>query len=395
MSYFASCAGQQIVAGELTIPLIGAWVADFTLASQQQVSGPVEVVIGNLTLQGTVYRSEFYGGQVRARVVGGAGGWRTQIPAQGYGNGNGLQLSTVLNDLASAVGERMNVVADTNIGNAFARVAFGTSVASDVLWQMLQLGFITGWYVDPAGVTQAGPWPSTSVSSAFTVTDQKPDAGIIEIATEDYLSWLPGLTFTAPQLNGSYTSAGVHYTWDNDGKFRFQVFTQSAAGQDRVLGPFQQLIQKELSPARFFGRYEYVIHNPSAETIDGAPVDTGLGLPELTKVPLTGDALASYTPPDGGKAHVMFLDGKPTKPVCVWTEAGALNGPTDVVIGPQGKGANNVARVTDTVVVLFPPLMQVAGVLSGAPFVGVLTITTPAIGAIQTGSSVVKAAQSG
>jgi hypothetical protein len=79
----------------------------------------------------------------------------------------------------------------------------------------------------------------------------------------------------------------------------------------------------------------------------------------------------------------------------VWTEAGALNGPTDVVIGPQGKGANNVARVTDTVVVLFPPLMQVAGVLSGAPFVGVLTITTPAIGAIQTGSSVVKAAQSG
>src|SRR5262252_7782755 len=104
MSYFASCAGLQIVAGSLLIPLVGAWTADLTLATEQQVLGPVEVVIGNLTLQGTVYRSEAYGGQVRARVVGGAGGWRTPAPPQGYGM-SGLKLSTVLNDLAATVGE--------------------------------------------------------------------------------------------------------------------------------------------------------------------------------------------------------------------------------------------------------------------------------------------------
>jgi hypothetical protein len=374
------------------IPLVGAWTADLELATDEPVSGQVEIVIGNLTLQGTVYRSEFYGGQVQARVVGGYAGWRTQAPPQGYGSGGGLQLSTVLNDLASAVGEKINIAADTNIGNAFARVNFGTSVASDVLWQLMQLGFMPAWYVDPAGVTQAGAWPATQITTPFTPTDQKPDQGVIEIATEDYASWMPGCTFSNPLLNGSYTSAGVHYVWGDDGKFRFEVL--SGSGQDRILGPLQQVIQKEIAPARFFGRYEYVISNPSSSTIDGAPVDTALGLPELQQVPLVGDALATYTPPDGGKAHVMFLDGKPTKPVCVWTEVASQKGPSEITIAPQGKGLNDVARVTDTVVVLFPPLMQIAGTLSGAPFIGVLTITTPAIGAIQTGSSLVKAAQS-
>jgi hypothetical protein len=36
----------------------------------------------------------------------------------------------------------------------------------------------------------------------------------------------------------------------------------------------------------------------------------------------------------------------------------------------------------------------VAGTISGLPFVGVATITTPAIGTIQTGSDAVQAAQS-
>lgn len=394
MSYFATCAGLQIVSGSLMVPLVGAWTADLSLPTDEISSVAagthVEIVIGNLTLQGTVYRSEVYGGQVRARVVAGYGGWRTQATPQGYGSTTGLQLSTVLNDLATSVGEQIFISVDQSIGNAFARVAFGSSVASDVLWQLAP-----AWHVAPDGVTHTGAWPSAVVTTAFTVTDQKPDAGIVEIATEDYASWLPGCQFSAPQLNGSYTSAGVHYVWDAEGRFRFEVLTQTAEGADRVLGPLQQVIEKQLAPLRAFGRYEYTISNPTDTTIDAAPVDTELGLPELQSVPLVGDALAQYTPPDGGKAHIMFLDGSFAKPVCVWTEVTTSNGPSDVKIGPQGDGMNGVARVTDTVVVMFPPLMQIAGVVSGAlPFVGVLTITTPAIGAIQTGSSLVSAAQS-
>jgi hypothetical protein len=394
MSFFASCNGLQVVGGTLLIPLVGAWTADLQLATAQQVSGQVQVVIGNLTLQGFVFRSESYGGQVRARLVGGYGGWRTSIMPQGYGTNQGVKLSTVLQDAAAACGEQLNVFADTTIGQAFVRVNFGTSVASDVLWQMIRLGYMTAWYIAPSGVTMTGPWPLSTVSTPFTVTDQRPEEGIVVIATEDYASWMPGATFSNPLLTGTYTSAGVQYVWDNEGSFRFEVLTGIASPngmEDRVLGPIQQIIQKEIAPTRFFGRYGYTISNPSTTTIDGSPTDTTLGLPDVQNVPLTGDSLASYTPPSGGTAHIQFVNGDPTKPVCVWTEADSANGPTDITLAPQASGQSGVARVTDSVIVMFPPLVQLAGTVGGLPFVGVATITTPAIGTIQTGSATVMA----
>lgn len=400
MSYFASVNGLQVVGGSLLIPLVGAWTADLQLATDQQLSGPAQVVIGNLTLQGFVYRAKPYGGQVRARLVGGAGGWRTPIKPQGYGISQGVKLSTVLQDAAAAArptpdapSEQIQIFADVSVGQAFVRAAFNTSVASDVLWQMIALGYMKAWYVDPKGVTQTGPWPVTTVTTPFMPTDQRSDEGVVIVATEDYASWMPGASFTHPLLTGTYTSAGVQYVWDNEGNFRFEVLTGTAGatGADRVLGPVQQLIQKELAPLRFFGRYGYTISNPSTSTIDGTPQDTTLGLPDVQNVPLMGDSLASYTPPSGGEAHIMFVNGDPTKPVCVWTEADSTNGPADITIAPQASGQSGVARVTDSVIVMFPPLIQIAGTVAGAPFVGVATITTPAVGTIQTGSTTVSA----
>lgn len=392
--FFATVNDLPVVGGSLLIPLVGAWTADVALAGQDPLDpGPATFVIGNLTLQGTVYRSSVYGGQTHARLVGGAGGWRLPAPAQGYGNPNGIQLSTVLGDVAAATGESIVIAADVNIGTAYARVAFPASVASDVLWGLVGQGYIPSWRVDIDGITRTDPWPATVISTPFTVTDQHPAEGLVEVATEDYASWLPGCVFTAPQLAGSFTSAGVLYRWVG-GAMRFDVLTAAPGTGDRVLGPVQALVDQRTAPLRFFGRYEYVISNPKPTTIDGTPVDTALGLPDLCGVPIQSDALASYVPPDGGRAHVMFLDGQPTKPVCVWTQADASAGPTEVLIGPQGKGANGIARVSDTVTVLFPPLMQVAGIVSGLPFIGVLAITTPGVGTIATGSNVAKAAQS-
>jgi hypothetical protein len=392
VSYFASVSGLQITSGTLLVPLIGAWTADVALATAQSLPvGPAIVVIGNLTLQGFVYRSAPYGGQVRARIVGGYGGWRTTIPAQGYGTSQGVKLSTVVQDAAAACGERVSIFADVTIGQAFARCSFAASVASDVLWQMIALGYMSAWYVAPSGVTQTGPWPLATVQTPFVPTDQRPDEGVIVVATEDYASWMPGATFTHPLLTGTYTSAGVQYVWTDDGDFRFEVLTAATPAVDRVLGPVQQIVQKELAPLRFFGRYSYTISNPSNTTIDGSPTDTTLGLPDLQNVPLTGDSLASYTPPSGGTAHVMFVNGDPTQPVCVWTEADSTNGPSAIAIAPQASGQNGIARVSDTVIVTFPPLIQVAGTIAGAPFVGVATFTSPAIGSIQTGSQTVTA----
>ena len=383
--YFASVNGLQVVGGSLLIPLIGMWTADLRLATSQMVTGQATVVIGNLSLLGTVYRADDYGGQVRVRMVGGYGGWRVSIPPQGYGNASGVQLSTVLQDAASACGEQVNVSSNPNVGNAYVRTQFPTSVAGDVLWQMLSQGFIPAWYVGPSGVTQIAAWPTVSVSTPFTVTDQKPDEGLVTIATEDYASWLPGCTFTSPLLASPQTSAGVHYVWGADGNFRFEVFTGTTG--DRVLGPFQQMVEREVAPLRFFGRYEYSISNPSTSTIDGSPTDPSLGLPDVQQVPLGGDSISSYIPPTGGTAHIMFVNGQPTKPVCVWTSGN----PTNVAI--QG-GANPAAKLGDTVQSMVTGTLTVlGGALTVGSTAGTPTGTiivqglSPISGTITTGSA--------
>ena len=383
---FSAVNGIPIVDGELLIPAVGAWTLDVRLATSQEVSGPIEVTIGNLTIQGTAYRSSAYGGQTAIRAIAGAGGWRTQIPPQGYGNPAGVPLTMVLNDAARACGEQINVPSGGTIGLGFARVNFATSVAADTLWQMIALQKIPAWYVDVKGVTQAAAWPATTISTPFTPTDHRPDHGIVTVATEDYASWMPGCTFSSPLLDQSYTSAGVHYVWTPDGQFRFEVLTQSEDGADRVLGPIQQLIDKQTAPLRFFGRYAYTISNPSITTVDASPVNTLLGLPELKMVPLSGSALASYVPPDGGRCRIEFVDGDPTQPECTWTEVDSKNGPTMVTLAPQATAPQPAARINDTAIAIFPPLMQIAGTVGGLPFVGVLTVTTPAVCIIQTGS---------
>lgn len=386
MSLFASVNGLQIVSGSLLIPLVGAWTADLQLAGATPISGGAAVVIGNLTLFGTVFRADVYGGQVKARIVGGYGGWRTPIKSQGYGTRSGVKLSTILQDAASACGEQINVPNDTTIGNAYVRVAFGTSVAGDALWQMVAQGFIPAWYVAPSGVTMAQSWPTQAVATPFTVTDHRPDEGVVVVATEDYVSWMPGCTFASPFLASPQASAGVHYVWTDDGQFRFEVLTSGDDG-DRMLGPIQKVIQKEIAPARFFGRYAYTISSPSQTTIDGSPVDPSLGLPDVQNVPLTGDSIAEYTPPDGGACHVMFLDGLPTQPICVWTD----EAPTAIQLA---KGTTPLAKIGDTVqsvisgTVLILPGSTAAN--SAGPIVGTLILqgVTPISGTITTGSSV-------
>ena len=390
MSYFASVAGLQVVGGSLMIPLVGAWTADLYLATDQPISGAVSVVLGNLTLQGFVYRSDPYGGQVKARLVAGAGGWRQSVDRQGYGSGSGVKLSHVLGDVASACGERVHVAKDQTIGPAYARA---TAVASDVLWELVAAGIIPAWYVDTSGTTQVSAWPPSKVATPFTVTDQKPEEGFVTVATEDYASWLPGATFSAPQLAETYTCAGVNFVFDNEGTFRLEVLTGST---DRFIGALDAIIARKVAPTRFFGRYEYTISNPSTTTVDGSPVDDAIGLPDLTSVPIAADSISTYTPLAGSICHVMFLNGVATRPVCVWTGALASYSPAaklgDTV---QSMISGGIQVLSGALTLTFPsapvPNVPIAVVVTPPSAVVALGLS-PITGTITTGSSEVSMA---
>ena len=393
MSAFSTvtCGGvtATVVGGTLLIPATGLWTADVYLATAASLSGPATVTIGDpstnpnsLSLVGTIYRSDQYGEQTRARIVAGNGGWRTTIPAQGYGSPNGVTLAHVLGDAATAAGEVAGPMPSGSVGQAYARFGSIDTVAADVLWDLFDQDLLQGWYVDPTGKTQFTPWPSgISITTPFIPTDQKPDHGRIWIATEDYASWMPGVTFTHPILTGTYTSAGVEYAWSPDGTFRFDVLTGTTG--DRVLGPIEAVVAKQIAPTKLYGRYEYSISAPTLTAVDLTPTNAKLGLPSLQNVPLCSDSISSYKPQSGGTAHVMFVNGFRSRPVVVWTSVGATT---------------PAALKGGTVIVVLPPQMPFSGQLLPPPnipgtFSGFITITSAAVGQIVDGSNTVSLQQ--
>ncbi len=216
---FASLGGVRIVSGTITIPLYGMWSGDVSLATGDVVPDDADLVLGNLTLRGHVYRQALFAGGRTCRLVAGHGGWRTVVPAKQYSLASGVALSLVLRDAAMEVGESVNVPNDQTIGVAYVREQ---AQASRVLRQLAG----ANWYVDPAGVTQIKAWPTAQVTTTFTPIDQRGAAGVIVIATEDYAAWMPGKTFAAPTLDTTYAVGGVRYAFEGDGRFRLEVMVQ-------------------------------------------------------------------------------------------------------------------------------------------------------------------------
>jgi|HubBroStandDraft_3_1064219.scaffolds.fasta_scaffold36538_2 hypothetical protein len=368
MTAFATLNGVQIATGKLYVPRVGMWVADIALNSDSLETGPCSIVLGNLTLAGAVFRSDPFAGQTRVCAVGGAAGWRNQVAAKPYGNPNGVSLGTVLGDAAGEVGETMGSVSGI-VGPFYARPA---DIASFSL-----RAFCPAWYVDTKGVTQVASWPTTTVSTPFTVIEQNTAEGIVEIATEDYASWLPGAMFTAPTLAGTFQCAGLVYTFAHDGKARLQVLTDATS--DRLLGPLHSIIDQRMSTSRFYGRYRYTISNPTITTVDAVPVDPTIGLPSLNGVPLDSDSISTYIPPSGQECHIMFADGKPTMPRVVWTAG------TATVVNVLGGGVP-VARQGDQVTCFLPPTLVVNGIIDqpspGTTLVGTILVPNPISGSI-------------
>jgi hypothetical protein len=158
---------------------------------------------------------------------------------------------------------------------------------------------------------------------------------------------------------------------------------------DRLLLAISQIIRGELSELSFLGTYEYSVDVVNGDgTIDGKPTDPTVSLPPISHAKLRPGLLGeTVTAAQGAVCRVVFINGQPSRPEVVGF-LGQTNATSEIDAGTLSLcgGGPPLARVGDSVVVYFPPLMQVAGTVSGAPFVGVATITSPAIGSIQAGS---------
>lgn len=221
MSLFASFAGSRATSARLTISSWGAAVADVQLADDAEVAPRGTLTIGDLSLVMSTLRGGAFAGSRALRLVGGAGGWRTVAPRQAYADPKGVKLATVVRDVAAKVGETVSFASDFAsrlLGQFWARA---DAPASEVL--ALTVG--RSWYVDPAGVTQIGERPTTTIASGFDVLDFRPNLGLVVIATETLAPWVPGAVFKSPLLAAPLTASSVTIALNPKGKLRVEVLT--------------------------------------------------------------------------------------------------------------------------------------------------------------------------
>lgn len=145
---------------------------------------------------------------------------------------------------------------------------------------------------------------------------------------------------------------------------------------DRILAALRAIIREEFPRLKYLGEFQYAIKEiqgtPPNVTVSCSPVDDSIDLPELNNVPCSPDLSGITTIPDTGiNCVVCFLNGDPTLPR---------------IRGVDSLGVNPVARLGDQVTMFLPPTLAVQGLVSGAPFVGTITVLNPVTGVISQGS---------
>lgn len=186
--------GEIVFSGTISMPLMGAWVADLVVDNPDGFAGACEVKIaGGLTLKGTVARGGAWFGATHVRVVGGAGGLNKKARAQHY---RSTRIRTVLGDLARAAGE---TIASTSEAKALdATLAAYTQLAVPIgraVSALMGDPRLTGrsWRMLPDGTLWVGAetWPDSKLASP---DDYQAIAEQPELATMDFGIDAPGPT---------------------------------------------------------------------------------------------------------------------------------------------------------------------------------------------------------
>jgi hypothetical protein len=263
-------AGQRVVSAKVTIPYAGIWTARITFASDStenvttfDIGTTSTLVLGDLSMVGTVQRSTAFGGVQRALLVGGYGGWSKNIPSLGYSVPTGVPLSMVVGDVAITVGEKVSIATDLLIGLGYMRQA---GIASRVLRHVAG----SNWYIGTDGATIIGSArPSSAISSDFTTIDYSGDGRYV-IATEVLSDWMPGRTFTSSQVAKTETISSVTHEVTGEGSHRLSVLVGPST-YDRIAAPIRSIVLGELERLAYLGHWEYVVQASDGTTIDATP----------------------------------------------------------------------------------------------------------------------------
>ncbi len=320
-------SGARVVSGTITIPYYGPWTADMVMAGAEPLPVSVTLVAGDLSMVGTVIRQSSFSGSTTARIVGGAGGWRNEIPAKGYSHAAGVKLSTVLTDAARAVGESIMLTSDRTIGISWSR----ERAKAERTLHLLTDG---SWWIDVNGITRTDPRDSASIVTPFTVISRSGSRGSFEIATEALSAWQPGRTFATSTVPTMQTISSVTFEAGNDGKLRLHVLNTEGA-VERLRTDMRSLIRAEVPSLSYSGVWEYTIASATSTTVDAVPTD--IRMPPVANCPMMPGLIGEVvTPTPGSKCRIVFVNGDPSRAECI-----GIDGPPS--LAKLGGGVDFVA----------------------------------------------------
>lgn len=193
-----SLNGQAVLSARVSLPRVGAWVADVETEPGAAPSGRVTLQLGALTLAGSVVRTGEFGARQHTRLVGGAGGLARVLDAKSYLD---VPASVVLGDLLAEAGERLAPGADAAFASRrlahWARARGATSVglsmlaaSLDAVWRVLADG--TVWIGNES-------WPEASAS--HELLREWPACARAELWLEDLSSLAPGMSFLGRRVH--------------------------------------------------------------------------------------------------------------------------------------------------------------------------------------------------
>lgn len=208
----SALGGVTVHALALSLPMFGSWRADVTLVGGDAPAegSTTQLVVGDLSLKGSVLRSGFDApGKPHAVVVGGLGWDKAITTPLSYDSEGGVRLSTVLRALSAISGEPIEQPVDRVLDEHYECVAQRGAEqmrARDALAALCRAGVLAPWRVDPDSVTRFGARSGTASMARATVLRNNAALGFTVVGLDAPAGFLPGNTFEGAAIQRLYVN---------------------------------------------------------------------------------------------------------------------------------------------------------------------------------------------
>jgi hypothetical protein len=310
---FATLNDQRATSLRLVVPNVGSWYADVDLDTKVDLSGRATLKMGAVTFKGTIFDvfSGTFGLATKARLVGGANGWASDVVAKHYHNDAGVKSSTILTDAAREVGESLDASKITDrIGVDYVRKA---GPASRVLEQILG---VTPWWVDYDGITRCGARPEVEIVGTYDLLIFNQKDQLATIATDD-----PGQirigSVIRERLDAPAVVRALEITMDA-GALRINAWCGGGdKAHSRIGRALRSIAREATNKTAFHGLYRFRVVQMNGTRVDLQAVRKQAGLPDTLPVDvwpgMAGLFSSQLTP--GALVLVAFIEGEPSAPI--------------------------------------------------------------------------------